>query len=71
MKRYPTIVIAQHETGGMEKFNLSVVAATPQEAMEEAYNQFDPRYPGQDGWRVVVLVDQLMASEEPTTEPAG
>lgn len=62
MPQYPVIVVAQHEDGSREKFNLSLKAATPPAAMEEAYKQFEPRYQDREGWRLVVLVDELMAT---------
>lgn len=63
MPRYPVFFAAQHEDGRLEQFNLTVEAASPDDAMEQAFLQYQPRYADEDGWRLAVVVDELMATD--------
>ena len=63
MLRYPVFISAQHEDGRREQSNLKVVAASPDDAVEQAFLQCQPRYAGQDGWRLAVVVDELIATD--------
>ena len=53
----------QRWDGPTETFNIVVKAATPDDAMEEAFQQFSPRYQG-EGWRIVTVVDELRATDD-------
>lgn len=63
MLRYPVFIAAQHDDGRLEEFNLKVEAANPDDAMDKAFHQCQPRYIGQDGWRIAIVVDELMATD--------
>lgn len=63
MLRYPVFISAQHEDGRHEQSNLKVVAASPDDAVELALQQYLPRFGGEDGWRIATVVDELMATD--------
>jgi len=65
MFKYPVFVIAQNEDGSRESFHLTVISATPEDALEQAIQQYLPRYREQEGWRIVAAVDELRATALP------
>jgi len=63
MLSYPVFISAQHEDGRREQSNLKVVAANPDDAVEQALQQqYLPCFGGEDGWRIATVVDELMAT---------
>ena len=63
MLRYPVFISAQHEDGRREQSNLKVIAASPDEALNQAIAQFLPRFGGEEGWTIAGVVDELMATD--------
>ena len=63
MRKYPVFISAQHEDGRREQSNLKVVAASSDDAVEQALKQYLPRFGGEDGWRIATVVDELMATD--------
>ena len=62
MLQYPVFISAQHEDGRREQSNLKIVAASPNDAIELALQQYLPRFGGEDGWRIATVVDELRAT---------
>ena len=63
MLGYPVFIAAQHEDGRLEQFSLTVEATSPDDAMNRALLQYQPRYAGEEGWRLAAVVDELMATD--------
>jgi len=63
MLKYPVFIAARHDDGRLENFNLTVEATSPGDAMDQAFLQYQPRYAEENGWRLAVVVDELMATD--------
>ena len=63
MLKYTVFISAQHEDGRSEQCDLKITAANAEEAIEQALQQYLPRFGGEDGWRIATVVDELMATD--------
>jgi hypothetical protein len=61
MLSYPVYISAQHEDGRRELSDVWVTAASPDDAIEKALQQFLPRFGGEEGWRIGAVVNELQA----------
>lgn len=69
MLQYPVFFVAKHEDGRQEDFDLTIKAASVEDAMDQTYKIYLPRYKGEEGWQLVVVVDESRATDDEERAP--